>query len=221
MNTFLFLVESCKDNTDTACLCPNANYVNTVFECLYAHGKTDDIISDAIEYFQGICASHCGENPAIVTGAETITKVITATPTASPTVIYTTVFVDATTVVPCTSEDGQIIPGSSTTIIVSTTLAVPQVGFTTVSAGVDSSSVAVIPGNVATATAYPTATSKTAAVGSYTTAPTTLFTAPAGTGSLKSTSTRASSTAVVTAGAAHVGSGLGFLGFAAMALAAL
>jgi hypothetical protein len=209
LNTFLDMVGNCKSNTDTACFCPNADYVKAIFDCIYAHGETDAIILEAITYFQGICASHCGENPIIATGAETITNVITVTNTVQVTG-YTTVKVDATQVVAITGEDGATIPGSSTTVFITTTLAVPDVGFATVTAG-SQTSVAIVPGSYATAqpSAVPFPT--------QTRGPTTLVTAPGG----GSQATATGSTPVVTAGAAHVRSGLSLLGLAAMAVVAL
>jgi hypothetical protein len=133
LNTFLFDL-GCADNTDAECYCPEATFVKNVYDCLYAHGETDAIISEAVAYFQGICGKWAGENPAIATGATITTYItVTATPTVAP--VYTTVFVDVTTVVPCTDEAGEIIPSSSTTITVSTSMAVPQVDFTTGPAG--------------------------------------------------------------------------------------
>ncbi|KAL2198601.1 hypothetical protein P885DRAFT_67766 [Corynascus similis CBS 632.67] len=139
LNTFIFSL-GCSDNTDTACYCPDATFVKNVYDCLYAHGENDAIVAEAIAYFQGICGSWAGQNPAIATGATITTYItVTATPTVAP--IYTTVTVDVTTVVPCTDEAGEVIPSSSTTVTVSTSLTVPQVGFTTGS----SSDVDVIP----------------------------------------------------------------------------
>ncbi|KAL2149840.1 hypothetical protein VTH82DRAFT_7516 [Thermothelomyces myriococcoides] len=127
LNTFLFSV-GCSDNTDAACYCPDATFVKNVYDCLYAHGENDAIIAEAIAYFQGICGGWVSENPAIATGATITTYItVTATPTVAP--VYTTVTVDVTTVVPCTNDAGEVIPSSSTTVTVSTSLTVPQVGF--------------------------------------------------------------------------------------------
>jgi hypothetical protein len=133
LNTFLFDL-GCTDNTDAECYCPEAKFVKNVYDCLYAHGETDAIIAEAVAYFQGICGKWAGENPAIATGATITTYItVTATPTVAP--VYTTVFVDVTTVVPCTDEAGEVIPSSSTTVTVSTSMTVPQVDFTTGPAG--------------------------------------------------------------------------------------
>jgi hypothetical protein len=194
LNTFLFSV-GCSDNTDTKCYCPDSIFVKNVFECIYAHGETDKVVSEAVVFFQGICAPHIPSNPEIATGA-TVTKFITVT--AAPTSvapIYTTVIVDATTVVPCTDEAGVVIPSSSSTVIVSTVLTVPQVGFTTASG-----TVGVIP-----VTAPPQAIQNPTAPAN---APvtTTFATAPLGTGGIRPTKTGA----VVTAGSGRVTTGLGF-----------
>ncbi|KAK4162482.1 hypothetical protein QBC43DRAFT_76379 [Cladorrhinum sp. PSN259] len=134
LNTFMFSL-GCKDNTDTECYCPDAIFVKNIYDCLYAHGESDQIISEAVIFFQGICAPWVDKNPAVIT-APTVTSYITVTaaPTIAP--VYTTIVIDATTVEPCTDDAGEIIPGSSTTVIVATTVPVPQVGFTTGTAGV-------------------------------------------------------------------------------------
>ncbi|KAL7621340.1 hypothetical protein AAE478_008661 [Parahypoxylon ruwenzoriense] len=231
LNTWMFSV-GCKDNTDSACYCPDAAFVKNIFTCLYAHGESDEIISEAISYFQGICAPFAPTNPGIATGAETITTILTASPTAPPAAV-TTIEIATTVVVPCTDEAGETIPNSSSTVTINTSLTVPGVIFTTVTSGPSSTDVGVVPGTysaTATApvaiptldTATATATATATPVGGaplYPTndASTTFFTAPAGTGGVYPTS---STTAIVTAGAAHVGAGMGLLGFAGMVIAA-
>lgn len=208
----------CKDNTESACYCPDNDFVNNIFACLYAHGESDEVISNAVSYFQGICAPFVPSNPGIATGAETITTVLTVTPTSIAS--YTTIQVIATTVVPCTDNVGEIIPSSSSTVVVSTAMTVPQVIFTTISAtGTDSSSVAVIPGTYPAATATPTPTSgglptpypTSGAITTFTTSPSASY----------PVSTPATTSTIATAGASRIGAGLGFLGMVAMAVAAL
>ncbi|KAM0670271.1 hypothetical protein ACQRIU_000666 [Beauveria bassiana] len=104
-----------KDNTDAACYCKNSNFTDKVFGCLGAYSGNDQNVADAINFFQGICAEHVGENPNIATGAETI--IITATPTAQPTGGVTTITVHTT------------ITESSTTRVINTEIPVPQVTF--------------------------------------------------------------------------------------------
>ncbi|KAF1735422.1 hypothetical protein CRV24_004346 [Beauveria bassiana] len=104
-----------KDNTDAACYCKNSNFTDKVFGCLGAYSGSDQNVADAINFFQGICAEHVGENPNIATGAETI--IITATPTAQPTGGVTTITVSTT------------ITESSTTRVINTQIPVPQVTF--------------------------------------------------------------------------------------------
>lgn len=127
LNTWIFLV-GCKDNTDHGCYCPSQVFVENVFTCIFAHGETDIIISQAITFFQGICAPYVPKNPCIATGAATVTDAIavTAAPTHVPQAVYTTVVVDTTVVEPC--------PTGLTTKHVNTVLTVPQVGFQTDSA---------------------------------------------------------------------------------------
>ncbi|TDZ31745.1 hypothetical protein C8035_v000871 [Colletotrichum spinosum] len=128
----------CTDNSDSGCYCPDAAFVENVFNCIYAYGADDSIISKATEFFQGICAPHIPENPAIVTVPATLTTAITVTatkPAATNPAEYTTVTVDKTIVVPCVTS-GTTIPGSSTTAIIKTTIEVPHVSFATNSGSV-------------------------------------------------------------------------------------
>ncbi|KAL5866698.1 hypothetical protein ACKVWC_010590 [Pyricularia oryzae] len=133
LNTWIFQL-GCKDNTDSNCYCPDTAFVENVFQCFYAHGESDSVISEAVIYFQGICAPHIPQNPAIITGP-TITSYITVTapptPIATNPAAITTISVDKTTVVPCTDDAGNPIPSSSSTVTISTTIVVPKLGFTT------------------------------------------------------------------------------------------
>ncbi|KAI0188500.1 adhesin protein Mad1 [Xylaria flabelliformis] len=220
LNTWMFAV-GCKDNTESSCYCPDSNFVNNVFACLYAHGESDEVVSEAVSYFQGICAPFVPSNPGIVTGAETITSVLTVTPTPAPSATYTTIQVIATTVVPCTDSVGDVIPSSSSTVVISTSMTVPQVIFTTFTAtgaGAGSSSVAVIPGTYPAFTPTPT---NGGVAPPYPTGPAvTTFTTSPSAGYPVSTPT-SSIPAIATGGASRVGAGLGFLGMMAMAVAAL
>lgn len=99
LNTFLELKSKCKDNKDAACYCPNKEFVNTIFNCIYAHGENDNIISEAISFFQGLCGSYIPQNPAIATGAQIITEILTVTGTPRVTSVPYTTVVYATTAV--------------------------------------------------------------------------------------------------------------------------
>ncbi|CAI4211030.1 unnamed protein product [Parascedosporium putredinis] len=133
LNTWLFSV-GCADNTDTACFCPDAAFVKNIFTCIYAYGQTETIVSEAIVFFQGICGGHVPENPAIVTGVDSITSVITEAPKPTVPAGYATVTVTVTTVVPCVT-DGVTISGSSITTVIEQTAEIPNVGFQTNSNG--------------------------------------------------------------------------------------
>ncbi|KAI1124214.1 hypothetical protein F5Y10DRAFT_34521 [Nemania abortiva] len=215
LNTWMFSV-GCKDNTESSCYCPDNAFVNNIFACLYAHGESDEVISEAVSYFQGICAPYVPTNPGIATGAETITTVLTVTPTSIAS--YTTITVIATTAVPCTDSVGEVIPSSSSVVTISTAMTVPQVIFTTVSAtGAGSSSVAIIPGTYPVATPPPTSGGvappypTSAAITTFSTSPSAGFPA----------TTAATTSPIATAGASRIGAGLGFLGAVVMAVAAL
>ncbi|KAK4227526.1 hypothetical protein QBC38DRAFT_509658 [Podospora fimiseda] len=194
LNTFLFSV-GCQDNTDTECYCPDAIFVKNVYDCLYAHGESDQVVSEAVIFFQGLCAPWVDKNPAVVT-APTVTSYITVTaaPTVAP--VYTTITIDTTTVEPCTDDAGEIIPGSSTTVVVATTVPVPQVGFTTGSAGV----VDVIP---ITAAPVFNGGEGSNGGGAVITANGTAITVPTGTGSIRPTQS------VVLAGSTRIGTSFG------------
>jgi len=135
LNTFLFLVETCKDNSDHGCYCPSTIFIESIFSCVYAHGETDTIISEAIIFIQGLCAPYVPVNPGVITCA-TPTSYITPTLTYSvPDATYTTITYTATDVVPCTDDKGIEIPGSSTTTVYPTYVPIPQVGLITGPAG--------------------------------------------------------------------------------------
>ncbi|KAH7120069.1 hypothetical protein B0J13DRAFT_612818 [Dactylonectria estremocensis] len=168
INTFLGFVKDCRDNTDAACYCPDQAFVNNVFQCLYAHGESDDVVAKAISFFQGICVGYVSENPAVYTGAESLTSIITVTGT---TVIvsapYTTVTVYTTITQPFIATDGSAIARNGTAVAISTEYAVPEIGFTTGPSG----SVNVVPpattGPAVTNTLYPTVTSIPAVTDNY------------------------------------------------------
>ncbi|PKS09394.1 hypothetical protein jhhlp_004009 [Lomentospora prolificans] len=207
LNTWLFSV-GCSDNTDTACFCPDTAFVQNIFTCIYAYGETDTIISEAIVFFQGICGGHIPENPAIVTGIDSITSVITEAPKPTVPAGYATVTVTVTTVVPCVT-DGVTISGSSTTTVIEQTAEIPNVGFQTNTEG----NVNVVPTTPA-AIVNPSPSATATPIGTFVSVP-----VPAATGT-QGSSPSTPSTPVVVAGASKVASGLG-LGLAAVAALAL
>ncbi|RYO80151.1 hypothetical protein DL762_007802 [Monosporascus cannonballus] len=229
LNTWLDTI-GCKDNTDSACYCPSKDFVDNVFDCLYSHGESEEAVQEAITYFQGICAPHAPENPGIVTYPETITKVFTATPTHAPTAVYTTIELVTTAVVPCTGTEGE---SSSSTVVISTTVSVPDIGFTTVTDSPGTTAVAIVPGPTAPvaitqpsqapstkgpeAPVYPTQVPTDIPV--YPTSAFTTLTTPApiGTGSFYPTGT---APPIATAGAARMGAGVGIAGVLAFVVAA-
>lgn len=77
ISTWNYIV-GCVDNSDTSCYCPDSTFVAKVYDCLYAYGDSDETISEAVQYFQGLCGNYAGGNPAIVTGA-TVTTYLTTT----------------------------------------------------------------------------------------------------------------------------------------------
>ncbi|KAK8042152.1 adhesin protein mad1 protein [Apiospora rasikravindrae] len=221
LNTWMFSV-GCKDNTDAACYCPDSKFTKAIYECMAAHGDSQETIADAIEYFKGICAPFIPTNPGIATGADHLTY-ITAKPTPVPSATYTTILVTATTVVPVTDDAGAEITSSSSTVTISTTMTVPQIAITTGEAGAAEPSVGVVPGTYVAQPA-PTATVPAGPTGNNGGAapyPTTMVPAkPTGTGAVYPTAAP-SQTAPVTAGAGRVGSGMAFAAIVAAVAAAL
>ncbi len=193
----------CSDNTDAACYCPDAVFVKNVFDCLYAHGESDQIVAEAVAYFQGICGKWVNENPGIATDATVTTYItVTAAPTVAP--VYTTIIVEATTVVPCTDDAGQVIPSSSTTVVINTSMTVPQVDFTTGPAG----GVNIIP-----ITAVPAVTGTAGSGGDAAVTTSSTVSVPTGTGSLRPTT---SGVFVVPGAANRAGASFGLAGVVAL-----
>ncbi|KAH8655598.1 hypothetical protein BX600DRAFT_515369 [Xylariales sp. PMI_506] len=211
LNTWMFSV-SCSDNTDTACYCPDVAFVENIFTCMYAYGQTDEIIFEAINYFQGICAPYASFNPAIITGAATITAILAVTPTSAPAGAYTTVDLTTTTTIPCTIRNDSNITCFGSTITISTAMTAPYVAFMTF--GI--SDISLVPGAVVLGTSdVPAAkTTSLGAISNFT------IIQPASTGSYQ-TITTTNSGAIATGGASNVGSGLALLGIAAIAVGAL
>ncbi|KAF5138344.1 Translation initiation factor IF-2 [Metarhizium anisopliae] len=125
LNTFVDLKAKCADNKDASCFCPDKDFVKNIFDCIYAHGESDNVISEAISFFQGICGRYIPENPVIATGAETITQIITVTGTPHITQVpYTTVVVATT------------ITENSSTQTISTEVTIPNIVMPTPTGGV-------------------------------------------------------------------------------------
>jgi len=198
LNTWLFSV-GCSDNTDTACFCPDTAFVQNIFTCIYAYGETETVISEAIVFFQGICGGHIPENPAIVTGIDSITSIITEAPKPTVPAGYTTVTVTVTTEVPCVT-DGVTISGSSTTTVIEQTAEIPNVGFQTNSEG----NVNVVPTTPAPVVQNPAPSATATPIGTF-------ISVPVATGTQAVSPTGP----VIVSGAGRVASGLG-LGVAAV-----
>ncbi|KIL89497.1 hypothetical protein FAVG1_07077 [Fusarium avenaceum] len=135
LNTFLQYMDNCEDNTDAACYCPSKDFVDNVFQCLYAHAKDDDTIAEAVSFFQGICAPYVNKNPGIATGADSVTEHITVTGTTIITSAHYTTVVVATTITEAYVTGGSTVEGSSTVKTIETEIVVPEVGFTSGPAG--------------------------------------------------------------------------------------
>lgn len=211
LNTWIFQL-GCKDNTDTACYCPDKTFAENVFQCFYAHGASDETISKAITFYQGICAPHIPQNPAIVT-APTVTSYITVTPAPTNTnpAAVTTIVVSTTTVVPCTDDNGSTIPSSSSTVTINTSVTVPKLGFTTAPGASSTAVVGLIPITTPISAVVPVPTSPAGTGG-----------APGQTTPAGSTPARPTVTTPVVAGSGRVQVGAaGLAALAAMAVAAL
>lgn len=220
ISTWNFVV-GCVDNADASCYCPDANFVQNVYQCLYAYGDSDETVAEAIQYFQGICGSYAGNNPAVATGAS-LTTYLTAT--ATPPASATTIVVHETTVVPCTNSAGEVLPSSSSTVTVSTVITVPQVALTTYTASTGAE-VGVVPVTSYPASAVETASPVSPSGGAGGEAP--LYptgSSPSASGVAQGTTAlvpSASQTTVVTAGAGKTGASLGAAFLAVVAVLAL
>ncbi|KAL8413827.1 hypothetical protein RB594_005170 [Gaeumannomyces avenae] len=214
LNTWIFQL-GCKDNTDTACYCPDKTFAENVFQCFYAHGASDETISKAVTFYQGICAPHIPQNPAIVT-APTVTSYITVTPAPTSTnpAAVTTIVLSTTTVVPCTDDNGSTIPSSSSTVTINTSVTVPKLGFTTAPGVSSTPVVGLIPITTPISAVVPVPTTPTSPAGTGV--------VPGQTTPVGATPARPTVTTPVVAGSGRVQVGAaGLAAFAAMAVAAL
>lgn len=151
LNTWL--PEECESNSDVDCFCPKQDFTKDVFECLAAHGATQEEIDSAVEFLQGLCAPFVPVNPGLIVDIpERPEEAPVQTKPAGP---VTTIIVDTIITVPCTPEAGTITTSSSVSTV-KTQVTVPQVILTTVTGG----DVGVVPG---TATAPPAVIASTTA----------------------------------------------------------
>jgi hypothetical protein len=94
--------------------------------CLSAHSASDSKISTAQTYFQDICIEYVPQNPALVTAASSLTATATVAGLVITINVYTTV------IIPGTQSNRPV----STTTTISSTVTVPQVVLTAVTASV-------------------------------------------------------------------------------------
>ncbi|KHN98706.1 adhesin protein Mad1 [Metarhizium album ARSEF 1941] len=196
LTTVNALKGKCKSNEDTSCFCPDKDFISEVYKCVYAYGDNGNVVHDSVDLLQGICKPHISENPAIATGANTITQILppTGTPHISQ-VPYTTVVVATT------------VTESSSTQTISTEVTIPNI---------------VLP----TATGDAGAPNQAPPAGAPNQAPATSAAAPAGgnlppvtgenspsipTGTGGLVSSEPTGAVPVTAGAGRVGAGLGMM----------
>lgn len=143
LNTWLKLKSECKDNTDSACYCKVPDLTDNVIDCVKAYG-TDEEVKQALSYFVGICAPQIPENPHIIDKCSDVplappTAPVTSAPGASapgtPATTAAPELPGAPAVTPApTPEQPANIPCTTITYS-STTITVPQVGFTIESPG--------------------------------------------------------------------------------------
>lgn len=126
-------ISKCKSNADADCFCKSNDLVEKIYQCLSAHGASDEEVDKAQNFFQGVCAPYVPENPAIITDATTLTITASHPVQTAP---VTTIQLITTVTVPCVETEGPsqgaTIPGSSTTKVISTAVTVPQVVFETI-----------------------------------------------------------------------------------------
>lgn len=131
INTFLMMDNmgtKCKNNLDVDCFCSKEKFTQVLYSCFYARRENDDEFIKAQLFLQGMCAQFIPKNPNIATGGQAITSIITVTGT--PRYEHT----DYTTVmVPNTISEG------STTKVVTSTLAIPNIALPTSGPGAPTS----------------------------------------------------------------------------------
>ncbi|KAF3931545.1 hypothetical protein ABW19_dt0207901 [Dactylella cylindrospora] len=147
-------ITQCIDSGDVKCLCPNAEYIKNVAECVEAWGVDDDEVAKALEYMQGLCAEQIPENPAIVTCIPTYVTLPPATSGATTVTISTTVVVPCTTAPPEETTQPGYTP-SYTTEVVATTVTVCPVKLVTT----EPNKPVLVPGTVTAPPYVPTASS--------------------------------------------------------------
>ncbi|KAL8902702.1 MAG: hypothetical protein Q9207_004454 [Kuettlingeria erythrocarpa] len=77
MKTWITLT-TCKDNSDSNCYCQNADFTQSVQDCVSAWASSGTDVQGALSYLAGICAPHVSQNPGIITH---VPKTITLVPT--------------------------------------------------------------------------------------------------------------------------------------------
>ena len=145
LNTWMFM-SGCKDNTDLDCFCTKKEYVENVMGCVSAWSETNGEMEGAASYLMGICADYVEDNPAIITactasvttsqaGSAASSIAHTSSKARDGTMAWTTIFISTILVVAATQSTGIsagfVIPGSSRTTDLMTTVSVPQVQFAT------------------------------------------------------------------------------------------
>ncbi|KAJ6259570.1 hypothetical protein Dda_5207 [Drechslerella dactyloides] len=115
-------ITQCINSGDVKCLCPNADYINNVAQCVEAWSEDDTEVINALQYMRGLCAQYIPSNPAIVTAVPSYVTVPPASTGA------TTIVVSTTVTVPCTNgpASATYAPGytSYTTQVIATTVTV-------------------------------------------------------------------------------------------------
>lgn len=139
------MAPTCKSNSDTSCLCPNANFISKVQACVSAWSGSDADTQAALSYLAGICADFVPQNPGICTNVpKSITLVPSQPPATAPavsistapgtTLTITQVPQQMTTAAPVpvtTIHFTQTITTGTTVIVVTSQVTVPQVTFVT------------------------------------------------------------------------------------------
>lgn len=152
-----WMLPECKSNADYSCYCKDADFALKIYECVSAWESDSTLISQALSYFVGLCASYVPQNPGLVTncpGSVTLGGNLpsytppagcASTPVAVPS---SAASYEASTITPAPSApaayssyspaESSVVVSSSvyvTTISVSQTVTVPCVVSTGVSAG--------------------------------------------------------------------------------------
>ncbi|KAK6344415.1 hypothetical protein TWF696_008052 [Orbilia brochopaga] len=138
-------ITKCINSGDVECLCPNADYINNVAQCVEAWSSDDSEVIKALQYMRGLCAQYIPGNPAIVTAVPSYVTVPPVTSYGATTIVVSTVVTVPYTNGPAPTATGYGNPAPVyTTQVIATTVTVCPVKLVTT----ESAKPVLVPGTV-------------------------------------------------------------------------